>query len=150
MNNLDDLLNIREASEIAGVSEPTIRKYLGLTKPPRPSRLPNARKLVRPGEQVETWAIPLSDLHNAGLMKKSKKPGQVIADSSNQVEQPSEIVEQLRAENQQLKLTLAVLEQSNTDLRANLADLRLLLGRSIETKEAQTLRQRLFRRNNQG
>jgi DNA-binding transcriptional MerR regulator len=150
MNNLDDLLNIREASEIAGVSEPTIRKYLGLTKPPRPSRLPNARKLVRPGEQVETWAIPLSDLHNAGLMKKSKKPGQVIADSSNQVEQASELVEQLRAENQQLKLTLAVLEQSNTDLRANLADLRLLLGRSIETKEAQTLRQRLFRRNNQG
>jgi DNA-binding transcriptional MerR regulator len=150
MNNLDDLLNIREASEIAGVSEPTIRKYLGLTKPPRPSRLPNARKLVRPGEQVETWAIPLSDLHNAGLMKKSKKPGQVIADSSNQVEQVSELVEQLRAENQQLKLTLAVLEQSNTDLRANLADLRLLLGRSIETKEAQTLRQRLFRRNNQG
>lgn len=150
MNNLDDLLNIREASEIAGVSEPTIRKYLGLTKPPRPSRLPNARKLVRPGEQVETWAIPLSDLHNAGLMKKSKKPGQVIADSSNQVEQVSELVEQLRAENQQLKLTLAVVEQSNTDLRANLADLRLLLGRSIETKEAQTLRQRLFRRNNQG
>ena len=150
MNNLDDLLNIREASEIAGVSEPTIRKYLGLTKPPRPSRLPNARKLVRPGEQVETWAIPLSDLHNAGLMKKSKKPGQVVADSSNQVEQVSELVEQLRAENQQLKLTLAVLEQSNTDLRANLADLRLLLGRSIETKEAQTLRQRLFRRNSQG
>lgn len=150
MNNLDDLLNIREASEIAGVSEPTIRKYLGLTKPPRPSRLPNARKLVRPGEQVETWAIPLSDLHNAGLMKKSKKPGQVVADSSNQVEQASELVEQLRAENQQLKLTLAVLEQSNTDLRANLADLRLLLGRSIETKEAQTLRQRLFRRNSQG
>ena len=150
MNNLDDLLNIREASEIAGVSEPTIRKYLGLTKPPRPSRLPNARKLVRPGEQVETWAIPLSDLHNAGLMKKSKKPGQVVADSSNQVEQVSELVAKLQAENQQLKLNLAVVEQSNTDLRANLADLRLLLGRSIETKEAQTLRQRLFRRNNQG
>lgn len=144
MNNLDDLLNIREASEIAGVSEPTIRKYLGLTKPPRPSRLPNARKLVRPGEQVETWAIPLSDLHNAGLMKKSKKPGQVIADSSNQVEQASELVEQLRAENQQLKLTLAVLEQSNTDLRANLADLRLLLGRSIETSEAQEARKKRF------
>jgi hypothetical protein len=144
MNNLDDLLNIREASEIAGVSEPTIRKYLGLTKPPRPSRLPNARKLVRPGEQVETWAIPLSDLHNAGLMKKSKKPGQVIADSSNQVEQVSELVEQLQAENQQLKLTLAVLEQSNTDLRANLADLRLLLGRSIETSEAQEARKKRF------
>ena len=144
MNNLDDLLNIREASEIAGVSEPTIRKYLGLTKPPRPSRLPNARKLVRPGEQVETWAIPLSDLHNAGLMKKSKKPGQVVADRSNQVEQVSELFEQLQAENQQLKLTLAVMEQSNTDLRANLADLRLLLGRSIETSEAQEARKKRF------
>jgi len=144
MNNLDDLLNIREASEIAGVSEPTIRKYLGLTKPPRPSRLPNARKLVRPGEQVETWAIPLSDLHNAGLMKKSKKPGQVLADSSNQVEQVSEQVAQLIAENSQLKVSIATLEQSNADLRANLADLRLLLGRSIETREAQEARKKRF------
>lgn len=144
MTNFDDLLNIREASEIAGVSEPTIRKYLGLTKPPRPSRLPNARKLVRPGEQVETWAIPLSDLHNAGLMKKSKKPGQVLADSSNQVEQVSEQVAQLIAENLQLKKDLAGLEQSNQDLRANLADLRLLLGRSIETSEAQEARKKRF------
>ncbi|WP_395772650.1 hypothetical protein [Arenimonas sp.] len=143
MNNLDDLLNIREASEIAGVSEPTIRKYLGLTKPPRPSRLPNARKLVRPGEQVETWAIPLSDLHNAGLMKTTKKPGQVSSGSSNQVEQVSEQVAQLIAENIQLKASIASLEQSNTDLRANLADLRLVF-RSIETSEAQEARKKRF------
>lgn len=143
MNNLDDLLNIREASEIAGVSEPTIRKYLGLTKPPRPSRLPNARKLVRPGEQVETWAIPLSDLHNAGLMKPSKKPGQVLAGSSNQVEQVSEQVAQLINENIQLKASIASLEQSNQDLRANLADLRLVF-RSIETGEAQEARKKRF------
>jgi hypothetical protein len=143
MNNLDDLLNIREASEIAGVSEPTIRKYLGLTKPPRPSRLPNARKLVRPGEQVETWAIPLSDLHNAGLMKATKKPGQVSSSSSNQVEQVSEQVAQLISENIQLKASIANLEQSNADLRANLADLRLVF-RSIETSEAQEARKKRF------
>jgi TolA-binding protein len=143
MNNLDDLLNIREASEIAGVSEPTIRKYLGLTKPPRPSRLPNARKLVRPGEQVETWAIPLSDLHNAGLMKTTKKPGQVSSSRSNQVEQVSEQVAQLIAENQQLKKDLATAIQSNTDLRENLADFRLRF-RSIETSEAQEARKKRF------
>ena len=144
MNNLDDLLNIREASELAGVSEPTIRKYLGLTKPPRPSRLPNAKKLVRPGEQVATWAIPVSDLYNSGLMKKTKKPGQVLADSSNQVDQVSEQVAQLQAKNQQLIITLAIVEQSNTDLRANLADLRLLLGRTIETSETQEARRKLW------
>jgi DNA-binding transcriptional MerR regulator len=144
MNNFDDLLNIREASEIAGVSEPTIRKYLGLTKPPRPSRLPNARKLVRPGEQVETWAIPLSDLHNAGLMKTTKKPGQLVAVSPDLVEQNYEQLAQLQAENIQLKVSIATLEQSNADLRANLADLRLLLGRSIETSEAQEARKKRF------
>jgi len=142
MNNLDDLLNIREASEIAGVSEPTIRKYLGLTKPPRPSRLPNARKIVRPGEQVETWAIPLSDLHNAGLMKKSKKPGQ-LAGSSNQVEQVSELVAKLQAENLELKRALELAQAKLELTTANLADLRLLT-RSIETAEAQEARKKRF------
>jgi len=142
MNNLDDLLNIREASEIAGVSEPTIRKYLGLTKPPRPSRLPNARKIVRPGEQVETWAIPLSDLHNAGLMKKSKKPGQ-LAGSSNQVEQVSELVAKLQADNLELKRALELAQAKLELTTANLADLRLLT-RSIETAEAQEARKKRF------
>lgn len=160
MNNLDDLLNIREASEIAGVSEPTIRKYLGLTKPPRPSRLPNARKLVRPGEQVETWAIPLSDLHNAGLMKKKhKKPAQSVIDGDYEIDQNGEIVvyptskdiTKLRDEINELKAKLAVAEQileltqeQNNLLSANLADLRLLLGRSIETSEAQEARKKRF------
>jgi DNA-binding transcriptional MerR regulator len=149
MTNLDDLFNIREASEIAGVSEMTIRKYLGLTKPPRANRLPNARKQIRPGESVATWQIPLSDLHNAGLMKKGKS-NQATAEAPGELQPDNNQVAQLKAEIEQLRITLAVLEQSNADLRANLADLRLLLGRSIETKEAQTLRQRLFRRNNQG
>jgi DNA-binding transcriptional MerR regulator len=165
MNNLDDLLNIREASEIAGVSEPTIRKYLGLTKPPRPSRLPNARKITRPGEQVETWAIPLSDLHNAGLMKKrSPKPAQGVIDGVYELDGDGEIVvyptskdiAKLRDEIEQLKIQLAVSEQLreleqelNASLSANLADLRLFLGRSIETSEAQETRRKLwgFRKN---
>lgn len=138
MTNLDDLFNIREASEIAGVSEMTIRKYLGLTKPPRPNRLPNARKQVRPGESVATWQIPLSDLHNAGLMKKGKATisnQETISQADN-----SEQAVKLQTELDQLKLVIATLEQSNADLRANLADLRLLLGRSLETKEAQEAR----------
>jgi DNA-binding transcriptional MerR regulator len=143
MTNFDDLLNIREASERAGVSEPTIRKYLGLTKPPRPSRLPNARKTVRPGEQVETWQIPLSDLFNAGLMKPTKKPGQVLPDSSKQAEQVSEQLAQLIAENQQLKKDLAFMEQSNQDLRANIQDLRGIY-RALENPEAQEARKKRF------
>lgn len=143
MSNLDDLLNIREACELTGKSEMTIRKYLGLTKPPRASRLPNARKLAKPGEIQETWHIPISDLFNAGLMDKApgnqgnqEAPGQ--ADNSEQVSK-------LQAEIDQLKLVIATLEQSNSDLRANLADLRLLLGRSIETAEIQQARAKRFR-----
>jgi hypothetical protein len=143
MTNLDDLLNIREASEITGVSEMTIRKYLGLTKPPRPSRLPNARKQVRPGEQIETWAIPLSDLHNAGLMK-TKKTNPQATQANTPESLDSDTLARLTAENLQLKQAITILEQSNTDLRANLADLRLLLGRSIETSEAQEARKKRF------
>jgi len=146
MNNLDDLLNIREASEITGVSEMTIRKYLGLTKPPRPSRLPNARKQVRPGDQVETWAIPLSDLYNAGFMK-TKKANPQATQANTPESLDSDTLARLTAENLQLKQVIATLEQSNADLRANLGDLRLLLGRSIETGEAQRARRKLFGRN---
>jgi len=140
MSNLDDLLNIREACELTGKSEMTIRKYLGLTKPPRASRLPNARKEIRPGESVSTWQIPVSDLFNAGLMKS-------LPESQATLEQPdtSEQVIKLQAEIDQLKLVIATLEQSNSDLRANLADLRLLLGRSIETKDTQETRAKRWR-----
>lgn len=147
MSNLDDLLNIREASELTGKSEMTIRKYLGLTNPPRASRLPNARKVARPGESVETWQIPVSDLFNAGLMKQTPGDNQATIAPANNSDQ----VSKLQAEIDQLKLVIATLEQSNTDLRANLADLRLLLGRSIETSEAQEARAKrwqLFKRSN--
>lgn len=147
MSNLDDLLNIREASERTGKSEMTIRKYLGLTNPPRASRLPNARKVARPGESVETWQIPVSDLFNAGLMKQTPGDNQAtIAPADN-----SDQVSKLQAEIDRLKRDIATLEQSNTDLRANLADLRLALGRSIETKETQEARAKrwqLFKRSN--
>lgn len=145
MNNFDDLLNIREASEITGVSEMTIRKYLGLTKPPRPSRLPNAKKLTRPGENTATWSIPLSDLHNAGLMN-TRKAGNQATQATSPDSLDSSPLDKLNAEITQLKLTIATLEQSNTDLRANLADLRLLLGRSIETGATQEARRRFWKR----
>lgn len=146
MTNFDDLLNIREASEITGVSEMTIRKYLGLTKPPRPTRLPNARKQVRPGEQVETWAIPLSDLHNAGLMKTRKASNQATQEASS-TSLDSDNLAQLKAENLELRTALELAQVKIELLNANLADLRLIAGRSIETLETQRARRKLFGRN---
>ena len=113
----------------------TIRKYLGLTKPPRPSKLPNARKVKKEG--VETWAIPVSDLFNAGLMKgngASQNSSPEPAATSPQTDQ-TELIE-LRAENLSLKKQVELLE-------ANLADLRLMF-RSIETAEAQEARKKRF------
>lgn len=145
--NLDDLLNIREAAELTGRSEMTIRKYLGLTKPPRPTRLPNARKQVRPGEAVATWAIPLSDLHNSGLMKPGKsnqlEPG---AATPGAVEPQSDILAALRAENLELRAALELAQAKLELTTANLADLRLLAGRSIETLETQAARKRFWQR----
>lgn len=138
MSYEDDLLTISEAARRSGKSVMTIRKYLGLTG--QPSRLPNARKHTRPGENQETWAIPLSDLFNAGLMK-----GKVAADPKPEEEvslvaQPVivELIE-LRAENAAQKKQIELLE-------ANLADLRLMLGRSIETAETQTARRKFWQR----
>jgi len=135
----DDLLNLREAAEVAGVSEMTIRKYLGLTKPPRASKLPNARKVMREGDTQETWAIPLSDLFNAGLMKGKAK--------TSTAEQPepelSETIALLKAENQGLKTQVALLERNLEDLREEIRFSR----RAIETAEAQNTRRRFWQRN---
>jgi regulator of replication initiation timing len=76
-------------------------------------------------------------------MKPTKKPGQVLPDSSKQVEQVSEQLAQLIAENQQLKKDLAVMEQSNQDLRANIQDLRGIY-RALENPEAQEARKKRF------
>jgi hypothetical protein len=135
----DDLLNLKEAAEITGVSEMTIRKYLGLTKPPRPNRLPNARKIRREGDTQDTWAIPLSDLHNAGLMKPKKQPRTFAAEPAEDLPNPATNYLALQVENQNLKKQIELLE-------ANLADLRLMLGRSIETAETQKERRRFWKK----
>jgi len=129
----DDLLNISEAARLSGKSVMTIRKYLGLTG--QPSRLPNARKIMKPGENQETWQIPLSDLFNAGIMKGNKP---APAQASPEEAQPNPLnLQLLQAENEALKKLIAALE-------ANLADLRLLAGRSIETLEKQDERRKRF------
>lgn len=137
----DEQLNIREAAEITGLSETTIRKALGLTG--RPSKLPNARKVRREGDFQDTWAIPLSDLHNAGLMKSkaSRKDEQaelMAADLKTDLAKLQANFD-LMAENAFLKKQIELLE-------ANLTDLRLMLGRSIETKETQDRRKRFWQR----
>jgi multidrug resistance efflux pump len=130
----NDLLNIRQASERTGLSEMTIRKYLGLGKPAKPSRLPNARKVSREGK--ETWEIPLSDLFNAGLM--SSKATETATQPSAEVSQ-AESVAVLKAENEALKVQIALLERNLEDLREEIRFSR----RAIETAEVQT-RRRLF------
>jgi hypothetical protein len=130
----NDLLNIRQASERTGLSEMTIRKYLGLGKPAKPSRLPNARKVSREGK--ETWEIPLSDLFNAGLM--SSKATETATQSSAEVSQ-AESVAVLKAENEALKVQIALLERNLDDLREEIRFSR----RAIETGEEQA-RRRLF------
>jgi len=128
----DDLLNISEAAKVSGKSIMTIRKYLGLTG--QPSRLPNARKVMKTGENQETWQIPLSDLFNAGIMKGNKPaPAQATPE---EVFDPLNVL-MLKAENEALK-------KLNAALEANLADLRLLAGRSIETAEKQAERRKKF------
>lgn len=139
MGYLDDLYNIAEASKITGLSEMTIRKYLGLTKPPKPSRLPNARKILREGDTQETWAIPLSDLHNAGLMSKKPKAQPAPEATIEAPAEPAESLALLKLENQALKTQIELLER-------NLGDLRLLLGRSIESDSQKKTRLGLFRR----
>jgi hypothetical protein len=64
----NDQLNVAQAAKACGVAEMTIRKYLGITNPPQPSQLPNARKELRKGKSV--WVIPITDLVAAGLMDK--------------------------------------------------------------------------------
>lgn len=137
----DGLLTLREACEATGLSEMTLRKYLGLTKPPRPNRLPNARKILREGDTQETWAIPLSDLHNAGLMKGKKTKRAIFTGedlpnpAAEQVALQIELA-QLRAENLAMKKQIEILE-------ANLADFRLMF-RSIEPAETQEARRKRF------
>jgi len=131
----DDLLNIRQASTLTGLSEMTIRKYLGLSKPPKPSKLPNARKVSREGK--ETWEIPLSDLFNAGLMKGKPDP-RAVQTAAEELKEDLNLIT-LKAENEALRREIALLERNLEDLREEIRYSR----RAIETAEVQT-RRRLF------
>jgi len=131
----DDLLNIRQASTLTGLSEMTIRKYLGLSKPPKPSKLPNARKVSREGK--ETWEIPLSDLFNAGLMKGKPDP-RAVQTAAEELKEDLNLIT-LKAENEALRREIALLERNLEDLREEIRYSR----RAIETAEVQP-RRRLF------
>jgi hypothetical protein len=135
----DDLLNIRQASNLTGLSEMTIRKYLGLSKPPKPTKLPNARKVSREGK--ETWEIPLSDLFNAGLMKGKPDPRAMREAVETEAENLREDLNliTLKAENEALRRENALLERNLEDLREEIRFSR----RAIETAETQN-RRRLF------
>jgi hypothetical protein len=90
---------------------------------------------MKTGENQETWQIPLSDLFNAGIMKGNKP---APAQASPEEAQPNPLnLQLLQAENEALKKLIEALE-------ANLADLRLLAGRSIETAEKQAERRKKF------
>lgn len=153
MTYLDELFNIPEAAKVTGRSEMTIRKYLGLTKPPKPSRLPNARKVRRPGDSQDTWAIPLSDLFNAGLMKdtpakvKPVKAVPKVQEVSAAAPIDQEAIILLRIEGAVLKQKIADLEIKLEEARVTAGEYRLMLGKAIETASTQKARRSLFRRN---
>ncbi len=115
----------------------TIRKYLGLTG--QPSKLPNARKLIREGENQETWAIPLSDLYEAGLMK-AKITSTPQPEKYDPLDPINSLI--LKAENEALKKEIARLEAHLADLQEEVRFSR----RAIETKEDQEKRRRFWQR----
>jgi hypothetical protein len=133
----DGLLSLKEACDLTGASETTLRKYLGLGKNAGASRLPNARKVIRNNKEI--WEIPVSDLHNAGLMK-----GQVLAAETQASPEPSpaESYAVMKAENEALKIQVAILERNLEDLREEIRFSR----RAIETAEAQKERRKFWQR----
>ena len=129
----NDLLNIKQAATMTGLSEMSIRKYLGLTKPQKPTRLPNARKVSIEGKEV--WQIPVSDLFNAGLMS-----GNASTPAAEKVASPepapAESVAVLKAEVEGLKKEIFRLENHLAYLEEEIRFSR----RAIETAEVQTRR----------
>jgi hypothetical protein len=116
----------------------TIRKYLGLSKPPKPTRLPNARKVSREGK--ETWEIPLSDLFNAGLMNGKPDP-RAVQTAAEELKEDLNLIT-LKAENEALRREIALLERNLEDLREEIRFSR----RAIETAETQNERRRFWKR----
>jgi hypothetical protein len=143
----NDLLNLKQACDLTGASETTLRKYLGLGKNAGASRLPNARKVTRDNKEI--WEIPLSDLHNAGLMKgKSLAAHPAVADQiqslvSTAEQNQAESFYVLKVENEALKAQVAMLERNLEDLREEIRFSR----RAIETAETQKARRKFWQRN---
>lgn len=140
----NDLLNLKQTCDITGLSETTLRKYLGLGKNAGASRLPNARKVVRDNKEI--WEIPISDLHNAGLMKAQVLAAetadrlQTLVATAEQSQAESTAV--LKIENEALKAQVAMLERNLEDLREEIRFSR----RAIETAETQTARRKFWQR----
>jgi hypothetical protein len=141
--NYSDQLNVAQASKACGVSEMTIRKYLGITNPPQPTKLPNARKEVVKGKSV--WVIPITDLVASGLMDKVTGEVARTANSlGNQIDSltaTSQELQELRAELEKLKVELA-----GKDQLIALYDQQLTLANrlQIETSQVQEARRKGF------
>lgn len=136
----DGLLSLKEACDLTGASETTLRKYLGLGKNAGASRLPNARKVTRNNKEI--WEIPVSDLHNAGLMSGKSLAAETQATPASPEPSPSESYAVMKAENEALKIQVALLERNLEDLREEIRFSR----RAIETAEAQTARRKFWQR----
>ena len=102
------LLTLKEACDLTGLSETSLRKYLGLGKNAGASRLPNARKVTR--NNKDFWEIPISDLHNAGFMKGNASTP--AAEPVTPQPSPAESFLVLKAENEALKAQVAMLERN--------------------------------------
>jgi hypothetical protein len=136
MSIYDGLLSLKEACDLTGASETTLRKYLGLGKNAGASRLPNARKVIRNNKEI--WEIPVSDLHNAGLMKDTIPAAEPQATPASPEPSIFESYAVMKAENEALKKLIVVLE-------ANLADLRGIY-RALENPNAQKERRKFWQR----
>ena len=138
-----DQLNVAQAAKTCGVSEMTIRKYLGITKPPQPSQLPNARKEIKKGKSV--WVIPITDLVAAGLMDKvTGEVARAANDLGSQLDSvtaSSQELRELKAELEKLKVELA-----GKDQLIALYDQQLTLANrlQIETSQVQDARRKGF------
>jgi hypothetical protein len=109
---------------------------LGITNPPQPTQLPNARKEIKKGKSV--WVIPITDLVACGLMDKvTGEQARVEATTAP----ASEAL--LRQEIDSLKALLA-----EKDRLIALYDQQLTLANrlQIETSEVQTARRRFWQR----
>jgi hypothetical protein len=131
-----DQLNVAQAAKACGVAEMTIRKYLGITNPPQPSQLPNARKEIVKGKSV--WVIPITDLVAAGLMDK-------VTGSNAKAEATTSPATEalLRQEIDSLKALLA-----EKDRLIALYDQQLTLANrlQIETSQVQATRRSFWRK----